>query len=133
MSSDPSRTVQVIDSAVNSRKIALIDGRGSASVVLWPGNGARFRTMQLLKMEGGDRTIDLCHTQDSAYYIIAGSGLVRDLATGTAQDLVEGSILHIDHHDGYRFEAGPDGMHAVGGPVPADPALYDHLIEEAAQ
>jgi mannose-6-phosphate isomerase-like protein (cupin superfamily) len=102
-------------------------------VVLWPGNGSRFRTMQLLKLEPGDRSIDLCHTEDSAYYILAGGGVVRDLADGGAQDLVEGSILHIDRGDRYRFEAGAGGMSAVGGPVPADPALYQHLIEEAAQ
>lgn len=133
MSSDSEPQVQVIDSGVNHKKLALIKGNGTAFAVLWPGNGARFRTMQILQMEAGDETIDLRHPHDCVYYVSNGAGQVRDLSSGAAQDLIEGSIVHIDARDGYRIEAGADGMRMVGGPVPADPELYASLTAEFAQ
>lgn len=133
MSSDSKPQVQVIDSRVNHKKLALIKGKGTALVVLWPGNRARFRTMQILQMEAGDETIDLRHPHDCVYYVSNGAGRVRDLSSGAAQDLIEGSIVHIDARDDYRIEAGADGMRMVGGPVPADPELYASLAAELAQ
>jgi hypothetical protein len=133
MISDAPRTVQVIDTANVNKSLALIDGQGSARVVLWPGNGARFRTMQILDLAAHDRTIDLGHSNDCVYYVVLGAGWVRDLQKMSAEPLVEGSMVHIDAGDRYRLEAGSGGMRVVGGPVPADPALYSSLGDEAAQ
>jgi quercetin dioxygenase-like cupin family protein len=127
MPRDVALTVQVIDTALHRKSLPLIEGSGEASVVLWPGNGAQYRTMQILDLAPGDRTIDLSHVQDCVYYVRAGEGAVRNLASGEAQPLRQGSVVHIDGGDRYRIEAGGAGLGLVGGPVPADPALYESL------
>ncbi len=124
MSITPSKTVQVIDSAVNRKDIALINGDGAAWVVLWPGNGARYRTFHILELHPNDQTVDLCHAADCVYYVVEGTGNVRDLETDEIQPLVDGAIVHIDAQDRYRLEADDGGMRLIGGPVPADPDLY---------
>jgi mannose-6-phosphate isomerase-like protein (cupin superfamily) len=95
---------------------------------MWPGNGALYRTFQVMELKPGDRTIDLRHPFDSAYYIAAGAGSVVDLASGERFPLVEGSMVHIDKGDAYRFETTDQaGVKVIGGPCPADPQLYAHL------
>ena len=127
-------TVRVVDSAVDCPTLPLVIGAGTARAVMWPGNGALYRTFQVVELLAGDRTIDLRHPSDSAYYVAAGSGSIVDLASGDRFDLVEGAMLHIDKGDGYRFEAsGQAGVKLIGGPCPADPQLYAHLaVAEAS-
>jgi mannose-6-phosphate isomerase-like protein (cupin superfamily) len=99
---------------------------------MWPGNGALYRTFQVMELQAGDRTIDFRHPSDSAYYVAAGSGSIVDLASGDRFSLVEGAMLHIDKGDGYRFEASDQaGVKLIGGPCPADPQLYAHLAAVA--
>lgn len=121
--------VRVIDSAIPRKPLPLVDGAGEAHAVLWPGNGARYRTVNIITLGAQARTIDLSHAHECVYYISEGGGAIRDLASGTAQDLVEGSMIHIGPKDGYRLEAGSSGMKAIGGCVPVDPALYEIKAE----
>lgn len=122
-------SVSIIDSAGACPEIPIIDGAGNAKVVLWPGNGAEFRTMHIIRLEGGAATIALSHPSDCVYYVAEGGGAVVDLATGERSPVVEGSMVHIDKGDGYRLEAeAAGGMTVLGGPCPADPALYAALV-----
>ena len=124
-------TVRVVDSCGKVPRVALVVGDGDAAVVMWPGNGALYRTFQVLTLKPGDRTIDLTHPSDSAYYVSAGAGDVVDLATGERQALAEGAMLHIDRHESYRFETeDAAGLVLIGGPCPADPALYTGILAE---
>jgi mannose-6-phosphate isomerase-like protein (cupin superfamily) len=117
--------VRVIDSAADCPQIPIIDGGGNAKVVLWPGNGSRFRTVQILTLEGGARTIPLNHPSDSVYYVVSGSGSVIDLASGEISPLSEGAMVHVDAGDSYRFSADKSqGIKLLGGPCPADESLY---------
>ncbi|PZQ97663.1 MAG: hypothetical protein DI533_10835 [Cereibacter sphaeroides] len=84
-------------------------------------------------MAADDTTVDLSHAHDCVYYVSNGSGRISDLTVGSAQELIEGSIVHIDGGDRYRLEAGSDGMRVVGGPVPADPALYEEFAVKVAE
>lgn len=127
------QTVRVVDSAVDCPSLPIIQGKGNAKVVIWPGNGARYRTFQVLDLEDGDRTADLSHPTDSVYYVAEGAGVVANPASGERWPLAEGAMVHIDRGDAYRFEAeGPAGMTLLGGPCPADEALYA-LIAEARE
>jgi len=118
-------TVSIIDSAGDCPEISIIDGPGNAKVVLWPGNGGRFRSLHVIRLEAGSATVTLRHPNDCVYYVAEGSGAVVDLADGTRSTIAEGAMVHIDKGDGYRLEAGADGgMTVLGGPCPADPALY---------
>ncbi|MGR7995216.1 hypothetical protein [Xanthobacter sp. ZOL 2024] len=123
------QTVRVVDSAADCPDLPIIQGKGSAKVVIWPGNGALYRTFQVLDMQEGDRTRDLTHPTDSVYYVAAGAGSVADVASGESWALGLGSMVHIDRGDSYRFEAAAGGMKLIGGPCPADQALYALIAE----
>src|ERR1700722_12185184 len=123
-----SPTVRVIDSAAGCPDIPLVEGGGNAKAVLWPGNGGTYRTLHLLNLESGARTVALKHAGDSVYYVIRGSGTVADLASGEQNPLEEGSMIHIDAGDTYQFvAASDDGLRLLGGPCPADFSLYPNL------
>lgn len=122
-----SETIRVIDSAIGCPEIPIVRGGGNARVVVWPETGAMHRSMHLVTLDGGAETVPLRHPHDAAYYIIAGSGRVADLASGTSQSIGEGSMVHIDAGDRYGFAADTDGMTLIGGPCPADAALYSTL------
>jgi len=124
------QTVRVIDSNSTCPEISIIEGGGNAKVVLWPGNGSEFRSMQLVRLEPAARTVLLRHTSDCVYYVVEGAGAVAG-EDGSRQAIAEGSMVHIDAGDGYRIEAGSGGMRFLGGPCPPDPALYAELTAEA--
>lgn len=124
VSSSKTNTVRVIDSATESIALPLVVGEGMAAAVIWPGMGAIHRSFQTIDLGTKSSTVDLKHAAESAYYVRAGSGAVRDVTSGEAQDLIEGSMIHIASGDVYRFEAGSEGLRLIGGPCPADPKLY---------
>jgi quercetin dioxygenase-like cupin family protein len=123
-----SETVQVFD-ASHAREIPLVEGVGSAKVVIWPGMGANFRTLQIITLGEHAKTVPLRHPgSDAAYYVIKGQGKVFDTETGESQELIEGGMVHIDANDGYQFIASSSGMRILGGPCPADASLYVDLM-----
>jgi hypothetical protein len=126
-------TVRVIDSKVGGKLLPIVFGTGSAHAVLWPGNGAHYRSLHLIDLHPGDRTCDLSHASECIYYVERGSGTIRGIDDGTAQDLVEGAMFHIGVGDAYRIEAGPQGMRLIGGTVPVDPAFYELSQFEVAR
>jgi hypothetical protein len=88
--------VQVFDTAGELPQISILNGDGNAKVVMWPGNGARFRSFNLISMMENATTIPLTHKSDCVYYTINGAGEIIDLATGETFSLAEGTMLHID-------------------------------------
>jgi mannose-6-phosphate isomerase-like protein (cupin superfamily) len=123
----------VIDSALPSPNLPIVEGSGNARAVLWPGNGALYRTFQIIDLASGDRTVELKHPSDAVYYVVGGSGSVVDAVTGQSQSLIEGAMVHIDAGDSYRLvNAGAGVCRIIGGPCPGDPALYAHLQDGAA-
>lgn len=123
-----SETVRVIDSAHPCPNLPIVEGSGNARAVLWPGNGAIYRTFHVIDLDAGARTIELKHPSDAVYYIASGSGSVVDVAAGTSESLIEGAMVHIDAGDRYRLaNSSTAAMRIIGGPCPADPAMYAHL------
>jgi mannose-6-phosphate isomerase-like protein (cupin superfamily) len=117
-------TVQVIDTASLNRELPIVQGGGNSRVVIWPGDGAKYRSLQLLTLEPGAATIALRHPSDCVYYVISGSGAVHDITSGEQFAVSEGSMVHIDRGDEYTIAAGEQAMQLVGGPCPPDDALY---------
>ena len=78
-------------------------------------------------MGPGGATVPQRHPMESVYSVIGGGGLVRDPDSGVAEALVDGSMFHVEPGTAYVIEAGPTGIELVGGPCPADPALYRAL------
>jgi quercetin dioxygenase-like cupin family protein len=118
-------TVRVL-SPVDRPDVALVgpEGEGSARAIVWPGVGAQARTMHLVSLPAGAVSRELGHGGEAVYYVVAGTGVVRDADAGTTTDLIEGSMVHVEPGTRYAFAAGTDGLELVGGPGPADPDLY---------
>lgn len=118
-------TVRVLSPAERPRLDVLPPGgQGSARAIVWPGVGAEARTMHLVSLPAGAVSRDLSHGGEAVYYVVAGTGRVRDADAGTATDLTAGSMVHVEPGTRYSFAAGTDGIELVGGPGPADPDLY---------
>jgi quercetin dioxygenase-like cupin family protein len=105
-------------------ELDLVTGDGAAQAVIWPGMGATLRSMHRISLAPGSSTVELRHPGDAVYYVIGGGGEARDRDDGTGQPLVEGSMVHVDGGTSYQLVATDGGMELVGGPAPADPALY---------
>jgi mannose-6-phosphate isomerase-like protein (cupin superfamily) len=103
----------------------IVEGEGRAQAVIWPGMGARLRSIHRIELSAGARTIPMCHPAEAVYYVIEGNGAAIDIGDGESQPLRPGSMAHIDAETTYRFGAGAGGLSLVGGPSPPDPALYE--------
>jgi quercetin dioxygenase-like cupin family protein len=105
----------------------IVDGEGGAHAVIWPGMGAHLRSIHRIELGAGARTRKMLHPSEAVYYVIGGSGRALDVDEGQMQPLRPGSMAHVEAGTRYRFVAGEEGMSLVGGPSPADPALYEGL------
>jgi mannose-6-phosphate isomerase-like protein (cupin superfamily) len=114
---------RVLDAA-GGPLLAIVEGGGIARAVVWPGIGARHRSLHRISLAVGARTVVLDHPMEAVYYVIEGSAAVVDPRDGSRQELVEGSMVHVGPATPYRFEAGTGGVELVGGPCPPDPELY---------
>jgi quercetin dioxygenase-like cupin family protein len=122
-----SREVRVLDAGEACPALPLVDGEGVARAVVWPGVGARLRSMHRIRLAPGARTIPLRHPMEAVYYVMSGAGTVQDSDEPTARQLAEGAMVHVEPGTGYVVQAGPEGIEIMGGPCPADPALYAGL------
>lgn len=53
-----------------------------------------------------------------------GTGVVEDVKGKTGEEIVEGSMIHIDAGDQYRIRASKTDLELIGGPCPADERWY---------
>lgn len=123
MTTPPPRQVQVHDPGP---PLPVVATGGQARAVIWPGTGARLRTMHRISLGRAGRTVELWHPGEAVYYVIAGGARVSEPG-GDGQDLREGSMFLVEAGTPYVVEAGPAGAELVGGPCPPDPALYADL------
>lgn len=121
---EPLDRVRVIDSQGALPEVDIVDGAGWAKAVIWPGNGALYRTFQIINLGAGSSTRSLDHKTDSVYYVMRGDGIVEDIKTKTDMPIVEGAMIHIDAGDQYRIKANAMGLELLGGPCPADERWY---------
>ncbi len=105
--------------------LAIVEGNGDARAVVWPGMGARLRSIHRIVLGPGARTTEMRHPSEAVYYVVSGAGQVLDIGDGSMQPVGPGSMAHIDAETTYRFGAGSEGLSLVGGPSPPDPALYE--------
>ena len=98
--------------------LPLVEGDGSATALVWPGCGARLRSMHLITLGSAARSRPQSHEHEAVYYVIGGTGTVG------SHKVEEGSMVHVAPGVSYVFEAGDDGLELIGGPSPADESLY---------
>lgn len=121
MSGQSAAAVRVIDSAVEGRELPIVVGPGSAKAVVGPHSGARFRSFRRIDLGPDGATVPLSHPSDSVYYVIAGAGAIVDLSSDEEHPLSEGTMVHIDAGDRYRFTSAAGGLKLLGGPCPGEP------------
>lgn len=121
------RRVRLFADSPDCPPVPMVASGGTARAVVWPGVGAHLRSLHHLTLEPGGATVELRHPGEAVYYVVDGAATVHDGAMASAQDLLQGAMVHVEPGTPYRFVAGPDGADLVGGPSPADPALYARL------
>ena len=119
--------VQVIRASEPGPALPVVDTGGSARAVVWPGSGARQRSLHLINLDPDGCTVDLSHGSECVYHVSSGSGTMVDLDTGERFDAIAGSMFLIEPGTNHQFTAGQEGAVLLGGPCPPDPALYEHL------
>ena len=107
--------------------LPVVETGGSSRAVVWPGSGAQQRSLHLINLDPGGRTVDMSHGSECVYHVSAGSGTMVDLDTDETYDAITGSMFLIEPGTNYQFTAGQEGAVLVGGPCPPDPELYKHL------
>ena len=125
--------VAVIDGGKTCARLPLVAGEGEAFALVWPGMGARARSMHRISLGPGSATVPMRHPMEAVYYVIAGEGFVRDPDKGTSQSVIEGSMIHVEPGTAYVCVAGASGLELIGGPCPSDPDLYRHLINPPSE
>jgi mannose-6-phosphate isomerase-like protein (cupin superfamily) len=107
--------------------LPLVDGPdGDVRAVIWPGMGARHRSMHHVRLPAGARTVPHQHAgAEAVYYIVRGRGAVEDLDQGRQHAVGAGAFVLITPRSRYRITAAHDSeLVCVGGPCPPDPGLY---------
>jgi mannose-6-phosphate isomerase-like protein (cupin superfamily) len=123
---DLGREIRILDGS-DGPELPIVDGAGTARAIVWPGTGARSRSLHHLWLDGGSRTVELVHPSDAVYYVIEGGGTVLEASAQEGRELRAGSMFHVDAGTAYAVRAADGGIELVGGPAPADDALYAHL------
>jgi quercetin dioxygenase-like cupin family protein len=116
--------IQIVD-LDQGPELAILEGAGRAHAVIWPGMGARLRSIHRIDLGAGARTVELRHPSEAVYYVMDGSGEAVEVGADDKQQLRRGSMVHVEADTTYRLSAGERGMSIVGGPSPPDPALYE--------
>lgn len=109
--------------------LPIVEGGGDCRAIIWTGIGARSRSLHRLWLNEDAATVELNHPSDAVYYVVEGAGWVLDRASGERHALRPGAMFHVDRGTPYVIQAGVPGMEVVGGPAPADDALYAHLSD----
>jgi quercetin dioxygenase-like cupin family protein len=116
--------VRVLDGA-SGAELPIVASGGTARAIVWPGIGAELRSLHWIELEPRAETVEMTHSTDAVYYVVAGGG--EAAADGSTERLVEGSMVHVDAGTAYVLRAAEAGMEVVGGPAPADRALYESV------
>lgn len=124
------RSVSVIDVEGDHPSLPIVHGDGIARALVWPGMGARSRSMHWITLQPSARTIPLVHPMEAVYYVMSGNASLFDRDAGTTHEAVMGSMILIEPRTTYAIAAQGETVEVVGGPCPPDPELYRHLTKQ---
>jgi hypothetical protein len=119
--------VQILRDDDTCPDLPIVEDGGKAWAVVWPGVGARLRSIHHISLDPGGRTVELAHPMEAVYYVMRGEATAVDPSDASRQELIPGAMAHIEPATPYVFEAGSDGADIIGGPCPPDPRMYIHL------
>jgi len=118
------REIRVVPDDPGTIPLPMVETKGTAWALVWPGMGAHLRSMHRISLRPGGRTVSLRHPMEAVYYVIAGTAEVHDLNVDVRHQVTTGGMVLVDPDTPYRIAAGLEGSEVVGGPSPADPRIY---------
>jgi len=118
--------VMVLSSRSPRRALDIVEHRGTAEAIVWPGMGAQHRSLHRIVLERRGRTATQRHASEAAYLLVRGEAHIIDETSGERFALDAGSMVHIGEGVPYRFEAAA-AAELVGGPCPPDQSLYGDI------
>lgn len=127
-----SKSVEIVDAGTGPELDLIETGSGRAWAVIWPGMGARLRSMHRISLQPGGATQMLCHQSEAVYYVISGSGSILDAEVDADFAIEEGTMIHVGPGSEYRFGAQLVKLELIGGPCPPDPSLYRGFFDVAS-
>ncbi|MBI4495098.1 MAG: cupin domain-containing protein [Chloroflexi bacterium] len=95
---------------------------GYARFPIWPGMGARLRSMNRVAMRPGQENVPHVHpVSEDIFYCLSGTCVVEDGSTGREQPFGRDCLIFIDPGTPHAVRSlGPDDYISVGGPCPPD-------------
>lgn len=121
----PNETVIVVRDEEGAVPVRLVPGADCAVALVWPGMGARFRSLHRVSLQPGVASLVLQHESDAVYYVVEGVAQLADPDTDEVLTCDAGSAVHIDAGTHYQFQAQSASATIVGGACPADLRLYE--------
>jgi mannose-6-phosphate isomerase-like protein (cupin superfamily) len=119
------RQVQVLSSKEGCPSLPIVEGPGEALAIVWPGVGARFRSMHKISLGEGGKTTRMKHAGEAVYYVASGSVAVSDDATEYIAG--KGAMVFVEPETPYVLAAHEGHTEMIGGPCPPDPKLYEGI------
>lgn len=120
---DDARIIVIRDEE-DAIRVPLLPEADCAVALVWPGMGARHRSLHRISFQPGMASFIFRHESDSVYYVVDGSAEVVDAEDGRALECDAGSAVHIAAGTRYQLRAGATPATVVGGACPPDPRLY---------
>jgi mannose-6-phosphate isomerase-like protein (cupin superfamily) len=117
--------VSVIRRADWGAPLSIVTGGAVCRPAIWPGMGARERSLHHFAMPAGSGTVRLAHPSEAVYYVMSGEVLVTDHSEASdPRRLGPGAMFHVAPGTSYSMISAEDATEVIGGPCPADDALY---------
>ncbi|MCY3651691.1 MAG: cupin domain-containing protein [bacterium] len=129
MADQPER-IRIFRDDPRAPELLIVERGGRAWVVVWPGLGARLRSIHHISLEPSGKTVELEHPNEAVYYTMSGGAEAWDGSFDRRMDLPSGAMAHVGPDTRYGFTAGSEGAEIIGGPCPSDDRLYAHLEYE---
>ena len=103
---------------------------GVCRPIIWPGMGARERSLQNFTLPRGAGIRPLRHVGEAVYYVVSGEVEVTDVSEGVEPRMVvAGGMFHVSPGTTYIFVSSADMSVVIGGPCPVDESLYMGLVD----
>lgn len=102
-------------------ELPLIVG-AKAKFLVWPGMGAKYRSMNYVTMKAGQENVPHSHLKsEDFFYCLSGNCVIADLETGEEHPFGPGDVIYIDVGVPHAVKSfGPTDYISVGGPCPPD-------------
>ena len=121
-------SIKVLDPEKNFKLLPYTEGKGVAKAIIWPGMGAKLGSMHYFVMAPGARNVPHKHPEaEDMFYVVQGQGVVIDFDQGKEYPFKKGDFVFIPAGITHAVRSdGPEDFISVGGPSPADEAMYVH-------